>query len=501
MEQINDSRISGNFTTELTDKDYSNVTLSSLVPNWSIISLTIYIIIAMLIGLPGNSLVLIVESQVKRKTSTDWFVIFIAACDFVSLSVSGTLFILFLMPDVWTAISSEFPCKLHQYIIQCAFLQSLLLITCMGFDRYMKTCRPHSASVTPQKALNYCVIITAVSVLFNIPHIFTSKLNIYRQCMLDNTKQTLKISMNGLNLVVVFLCSVTVCIMYWKIAIQIRSRMKVGPSIVTNMSVSFFARMYRNDTDVLAGSHGNHDTGVLAGSHGNHDTDVLAGSHGNHDTDVLAGSHGNHDTGVLAGSHGNHDTDVMARSHGNHDTDVLAGSHDTVTPQHASTSHPEMQDISATTLASKYDTNYKSELVILKMCARNATCKQTKQPVSLNGEAATSSRNHGNEYQRRQMQKNHQHANNRSRKVDKTTKTIAAITLVFMISTVLPAIAISILHARRDVKSDPIARVVVFFTTRLYLINNFANPLFYISLSSEFRRRAVETLNGCKRRF
>ena len=427
--------ITGNVSTGLTGlhKDYSNVKLASLVPGWSIVILIIYIIIAMLIGMPGNSLVLVVLEKVKWKTSTDWFVIFIAACDLISLSVSGTLYILFLVPDIWTAISSEFVCKFHYYVIHCVSFESLLLITCMGTDRYIKTCKPHSVLFTPKIAFRCCLIITAVLSLFNIPHIFTTKLNIDGECKLDSINATFHVFVRGVYLVAVILCSGVVTIMYWKIAIRIRRSIKVEPSVETNTSVSCIANKHRNISTVPSGSQVKNSK--------------------------------------------------------------------TVTKQHASTvgcSEIQEGNVFTRTVTSEHNTNKGFEQVRHTMRKTNVTKNQTN--LYLNKKASTSFGQQVIEHQRwRRPIEIHKHKSHRSKQVDKTTKTMGAITLVFIISTVIPIVAVSIFSALEDVKSDPIARVIVFFVTRFYLINNFANPLFYIWLSSEFKRRVLGILNGCKK--
>ena len=437
MEELNDSRVSENFSTEVTDIDYSIVKLSSLVPGWSTVTLIIYIIIAMLIGLPGNTLVLIVLRKVKRKTSTDWFVIFIAACDLISLSVSGPLYILFLVPDVWTAISSEFVCKFHYYIIHCVFLESLLLITCMGIDRYMKTCKPHSVLFTPKTTVKSCLIITAVSCMFNISQIYTTKLNIYGDCVLDATKAVLLISVYGVYNLTVLLCSGLVGTMYWKIAIRIRRRIKVEPSVVTNTGTNYTANKHRNKTKGLSGNQDNCET---------------------------------------------------------------------VRHQHDTFSYPEREDgnVSTRTTVSKYGTNDASIRASHGQTIRTNTVKnnQIMQLLDLNTKASTSFGREGNENQGRIREEEvHNHESQRSKQVNRTSKTMSAITLVFILSTAIPTVALTILSAQENVKGHPIARVIVFFVSRLYLINNFANPFFYIRLSSEFKRRAKETLKGCKRYF
>ena len=433
MELQNDTAVSENFTTEFTGNhmNYSIVKLTSLIPGWLTVTLIIYTIIAMLIGLPGNCLVLIVLRKVKRKTSTDWFVIFIAACDLISLSVSGPLNILFLTPEVWTAISSEFVCKFPHYIIHCVFLESLLLITCMGIDRYMKTCKPHSLLFTPKITVKCCLIITAVTCLINISIVFMVQLNIFGDCVLDASKAVLQISVYGVYNLTVLLCSGLVGTMYWKIAIQIRRRIKYEPSVVINTGTNYTANKHRNKTKVLSGNQDNCET-----------------------------------------------------------------------VRHQQNPEREDGNVSTRKVTSACGTNDGSECSVHVYTIHKSKVenKLTIQPLDLNTKAITSLGKYKNQGRIRER-KVQEHKSHRSKQADRTSKTMGAITLVFIVSTAIPAVALTILSAQENIKDNPIARVIVFFVSRLYLINNFANPLFYIRLSSEFKRRAKETLKVFKRCF
>ena len=84
----------------------------------------------------------------------------------------------------------------------------------------------------------------------------------------------------------------------------------------------------------------------------------------------------------------------------------------------------------------------------------------------------------------------------RSKQIIKTSKIMVAITVVFILSTVIPTVAVAILTVLKDIKQQKVGRVVIFWLLRLYLVNNITNLTFYIWLSSAFRKRAAETI--CK---
>jgi hypothetical protein len=70
----------------------------------------------------------------------------------------------------------------------------------------------------------------------------------------------------------------------------------------------------------------------------------------------------------------------------------------------------------------------------------------------------------------------------------KTTKLMFIVTLVFIISTIIPMIAtVGLVYT--DYRNNSSGKIVMFFLTRLYLVNNCANPYFYLWLSKSIRAK------------
>ena len=389
--------------------------------------MAIYIVTAISIGVPGNSLVLFVLSNLKRKTSTDWFVIFIALCDVISLLLHGVLS-LSTNADLWKIVHTQFLCKFDSYVAHFVFLQSSLLITCVGVDRYVKTCKPHSVFFTPKSALICCFTITIVSALFNISHLFTTKLNRYGDCVLDSSKATIRITLYIVLFIIFTICSVAIAVMYSKIAIRIRSRMKVGLTESINHNNVKNSKTYKRCYGLFSSNQQTH-----------------------HRFSLQPMSQG------LEQTAGTNTSCVAEENHGN-------GS-------------------------SKYG--------IFNVSSCNAG-KVHPSPRSLN-EGASKSMN-SNAQTRQPMQFTNITHNEKlmTKRINKTTKIVGAITLVFIISAVVPTTVATLLPVFKLQKQNPVGRVVIYFLLRLYIISFFANPLFYIWLSSNFRKKVIEILTVCK---
>jgi hypothetical protein len=78
--------------------------------------------------------------------------------------------------------------------------------------------------------------------------------------------------------------------------------------------------------------------------------------------------------------------------------------------------------------------------------------------------------------------------NSRYRIALRTTKLMFIVTLVFIVSTIIPMIAtVGLIYT--EYRDNSIGKIMMFFLTRLYIFNNCANPYFYIWLSKTIQTR------------
>ena len=80
----------------------------------------------------------------------------------------------------------------------------------------------------------------------------------------------------------------------------------------------------------------------------------------------------------------------------------------------------------------------------------------------------------------------------RSSLVDRTSRIMFSVTMVFLLSWLPPWI---LAFYERSVKQlSLIGRTFVYFGEKTFIVNTFANPIFYIWLSSAFKERAITVL-------
>lgn len=133
-----------------------------------LLAYNLYLYITIILGVPGNLIVLIVFVKHPPTTSTDWFIVFITVCDFVTSSVHVPIYVTF-SNGIWAVYGTDLICKLHMFFSQSIVLSSTFLICGLALDRYFKICRPNSRAFTKLRAKNYCILISLAMTVLSIP--------------------------------------------------------------------------------------------------------------------------------------------------------------------------------------------------------------------------------------------------------------------------------------------------------------------------------------------
>ena len=123
---------------------YNNMTLTLgeavAVPRWCELILCTFLLISAILAFGGNSLILLVETQNKFKTSTDWLVFFMSANDNLFAVFNIPIFTIYHL-GYWHVIANDITCKLHYFLKAVTMLSSTLLLTTVAIDRFFKTCK------------------------------------------------------------------------------------------------------------------------------------------------------------------------------------------------------------------------------------------------------------------------------------------------------------------------------------------------------------------------
>lgn len=176
----------------------------------------VYTILLLIIGVPGNSVVLYVYTQKWGRSSTRTFILGLAILDLVNCLVTYPMEIALLARPVLF----DFPvlCKVTRFATYGCNTASGLVLIAIAVDRYHRICRPLSKPMTTRtaKIVIFCSIGVAVVflwpalVLYGTMSIHVSRTVVLKQCQIqDNFVVTVYplvfFVFNGVCTVIIFL--------------------------------------------------------------------------------------------------------------------------------------------------------------------------------------------------------------------------------------------------------------------------------------------------------
>ena len=127
----------------------------------------VFVATSMVVGITGNSLVLIIYKRNYRRTSHRYFILFLAMIDLLACSTGLPFLIASLrFPYLMT---SNIACKVLRYFHYMANNSSGLLLVIISIERYRKICRPFKTQWTPRQILYWCIITVLVSAIIAVP--------------------------------------------------------------------------------------------------------------------------------------------------------------------------------------------------------------------------------------------------------------------------------------------------------------------------------------------
>ena len=127
----------------------------------------VFVATSMVVGIIGNSLVLIIYKRNYRRTSHRYFILFLAIIDLLACSTGLPFLIASLrLPYLMT---SDITCKVLRYFHYLANNSSGLLLVVISVERYRKICRPFKTQWTPRQILYLCIVTVFISALIAIP--------------------------------------------------------------------------------------------------------------------------------------------------------------------------------------------------------------------------------------------------------------------------------------------------------------------------------------------
>ncbi|KAH3836823.1 hypothetical protein DPMN_110199 [Dreissena polymorpha] len=236
MDSLNETSMT-NDTTEISYDNTLEHPVLHFTPEGFVHGLHAFIALAMLLGLPGNILVVLVHRKITTPTATDWVVFYLAVCDIASLAVCGPSYML-ISSKVWNNFMPSFFCSLHFVIMHTCYIASTSLITASAVIR-------RSVMITNQEPISArkSQLFGAISILLAIglgsPSFVLNKNSPSGYCYYDQQKAQLQTIVYGVYLLIILISNVVTCVCYLNIIPKFRNAARVAPTGLGNINDAF----------------------------------------------------------------------------------------------------------------------------------------------------------------------------------------------------------------------------------------------------------------------
>lgn len=127
----------------------------------------IFIVFGIVVGIIGNSLVLLIYKTKFRRSNHRYFILFLAFFDFIACAVGMPFLVSSLrLPYL---IESAAVCKTMRYVSYAVNNSSGLLLLVVSIERYRKICRPLKKQLSSNQILYLCLVVALISAILAIP--------------------------------------------------------------------------------------------------------------------------------------------------------------------------------------------------------------------------------------------------------------------------------------------------------------------------------------------
>jgi hypothetical protein len=224
---MENNSIDGHNVTDIFERN----SLASLVPEWCRTVLLVYMCTVFIIGLPGNALVIFAQVKTEKKTTTDWFMTFLASSDILTLCVSVPIYSS-VMLELWPSIGSTFVCRLHHCVIHWTFIAPTIITAMIAVDRVWKSKSVYQI-FTPARALYSCIATCGGTLVVSIAVAFTRHNNYKGQCVRDDSRKLLQFVTYAVLVLVILISVCVIVVSYIRILKYLRTRNKMWSGVTS----------------------------------------------------------------------------------------------------------------------------------------------------------------------------------------------------------------------------------------------------------------------------
>lgn len=186
-----------------------------------------FLVVISSIGLPGNTLIIILQAKNRNKTTTDYLILNMAVVELIYCSVVLPVRMLVDVPKVWKDFVSDSICQFEYFWLYTLPLGSAWFLGAIAVDRYIKTCKPLNTSYTVSTAKKECIIISAMACLMGFPSTQAYIKGESTVCIIKTEFEEFMIGMEIVSVITINFVFGIFIFTYSKIWITLRKRKKI----------------------------------------------------------------------------------------------------------------------------------------------------------------------------------------------------------------------------------------------------------------------------------
>ena len=202
----------------------TNTTHFVSAPEWAKYVELTYLGIVAVLGVPGNSLIIVVQAKTAVKTSTDYFILLMGVIELLCSGINAPVRMLITLETIWSTIASSSLCAVRGFVLYVVTMCSSLLLGAISLDRYIQTCHPLNSKYGPTMAKMICIIIGVIGVICGFPNLLLLHLGDTTRCRVYSNMYSFKSKWDIALAVLTMAILITICFAYSSISLHIRKR-------------------------------------------------------------------------------------------------------------------------------------------------------------------------------------------------------------------------------------------------------------------------------------
>lgn len=205
---------------------------------WAQIVELVYLTMILILGVPGNLIVTIIQWRNPAKSSTDYLVFTLAAFELICAGFNVPFQIFRNTILVWQLMYSSLLCRTNTFSFAVIHIGSSLLLASIATDRFIRSCKPLVLRYSSKSGKTVAFVITLTSVIVAAPYLLIDyRLGQNYKCSYDESVKPFLERYDLFLVLLVIATFIVISFSYLAIAVALQKRarqMKKSTSLSKN---------------------------------------------------------------------------------------------------------------------------------------------------------------------------------------------------------------------------------------------------------------------------